>query len=278
MFMTKTISKSEQSKLIGEHPTSGVFFDWFECEDTPATDEKKHRKLTNKGLANSALVDYLSSWILKHHATAPRLERIERKKKILEKHSFTEYMKGKVPFPIKSATTQKGNLGEIILGEYLSASTDLELLVYKLHYNPNVEQSMKGDDILLFDKDDIQSKVIMGEAKFRATNSKQTLDEIVSSLSTKNLPISLTFVCDRLVEMGEVDLADEIDNLISNLHKSKTPITYVGFYHSDVNVYKTIEKHLKSENKNLVVVSYGENNPTQIVKDSFDEALKMIMD
>lgn len=276
--MAKANKRSEQSKLIGEHPTSGVFFDWFECEDTPATDEKKHRKLTNKGLANGALVDYLSSWILKHHATTLRLARIERKKKILEKHSFTEHMEGKVPFPIKSDTTQKGNLGEIILGEYLSASTDLELLVYKLHYNPNVEQSMKGDDILLFDKDDIQSKVIMGEAKFRATKSKQALDDIVSSLSTKNLPISLTFVCDRLEEMGEVDLADEIDNLISNLHKSKTPIIYVGFYHSDINVYKTIEKHLKSENKNLVVVSYGENNPAQIVKDSFDEALKKIMD
>jgi hypothetical protein len=276
--MAKANKRSEQSKLIGEHPTSGVFFDWFECEDTPTTDEKKHRKLTNKGLASGAIVDYLSNRILKHHATAAQLARIERKKQILEKHNFTDYMEGKVPFPIKSSTTQKGNLGEIILGEYLSASTDLELLVYKLHYNPNVEQSMKGDDILLFEKDDIQSKIIMGEAKFRATKSKQALDDIVSSLSTKNLPISLTFVCNRLEEMGEVDLANEIDDLISNIHKSKTPITYVGFYHSDINVYKTIEKHLKSENKNLVVISYGENNPAQIVKDSFDEALKVIMD
>ncbi len=276
--MAKANKRSKQSKLIGEHPTSGVFFDWFECEDTPATDEKKHRKLTNKGLSSGTIVEYLSNWILKHHATSARLARIERKKKILEKHSFTEYMEGKVPFPIKSATTQKGNLGEIILGEYLSASTGLELLVYKLHYNPNVEQSMKGDDILLFDKNDIQSKVIMGEAKFRATKSKQALDDIVSSLSTKNLPISLTFICDRLEEKGEIDLADEFDNLISSLHQSKTPITYVGFYHSDINVYKTIEKHLKSDNKNLVVVSYGENNPEKLVKDSFDEALKMIMD
>lgn len=276
--MAKANNISEQSKLIGEHPVSGVFFDWFECEDTPATNQKKHRKLTNKGLGNFALVDYLSGWILKHHVTATRLARIERKKKILEKHSFTEYMEGNFPFPIKSLTTQKGNLGEIILGEYLSASTGLELLVYKLHYNPNVEQSMKGDDILLFEKDDIQSRVIMGEAKFRTTKSKQALDEIISSLSTKNLPISLTFVCDRLEEMGEVSLADEIDNLISNLHKFKTPITYVGFYHSDIDLYKTIEKNLKSENENLVVISYGEDNPAQLVKDSFAEALKMIMD
>ena len=275
--MAKSTKKSAQSKLIGEHPNSGIFFDWFECEDTSATDEKKHRKLTNKGITRTVLVNQLAEWILKHHANSSRLDRIQRKKEILEKHKFMEYMDGRMPFPVKSATTQKGNLGEIILGEYLTASSGSELLVYKLQYNPNVEQSMKGDDILLFDKEDIQNKVIMGEAKFRATKSKQALDDIVSSLSSKNLPISLTFVCDRLEEMGEVDLADEIDNLISNLHKSKTPITYVGFYHSDIDVYKTIEKHLKSENKNFVVVSYGENNPAQLVKDSFDEALKMIM-
>lgn len=276
--MAKANKSSEQSKLIGEHPTFGVFSDWFECEDTPTTAEKKHRKLTNKGLASVAIVDYLSNKILKHHTTDAQLARIERKKKILEKHNFTDYMEGKVPFPIKSAKTQKGNLGEIILAEYLSASTGLELLVYKLHYNPNVEQSMKGDDILLFEKDDIQSNIIMGEAKFRATNSKQALDDIVSSLSTKNLPISLTFVCNRLEEMGEVALANEIDDLISNIHKSKTPITYVGFYHSDMNAYKTVEKHLKSENENLVVISYGEDNPAQLVKDCFAKALKMIMD
>ncbi|UPW20122.1 DUF1837 domain-containing protein [Agarivorans sp. TSD2052] len=275
--MAKVNKRSEQSKLIGEHPNSGVFFDWFECEDTAATDGKKHRKLTNKGLANDALVDYLSNRILKHHVAPSRLARIQKKKQILGKHQFKGYMDDTMPFPVKSFTTQKGNLGEIILGEYLSASTALELLVYKLHYNPNVEQSMKGDDILLFEKGDVQSKIIMGEAKFRATKSKQALDDIVSSLTTKNLPISLTFVCDRLEGMGEIGLADEIDNLISNLHKSKTPITYVGFYHSDINLYKTIEKHLNSENKNLVVVSYSENNPAQIVKDSFDAALKMIM-
>lgn len=271
-------NKSEQSKLIGDHPCSGVFFDWFECEDTPATDEKKHRKLTKKGIENDVLVDYLAKWILKHHTGALRLDRVKRKKKILAKHKFKKYMNDRMPFPVKSVTTQKGNLGEIILGEYLTASSGLELLVYKLQYNPNVEQSMKGDDILLFEKDNIQNKVIMGEAKFRTTRNKKALDDIVGSLSTKNLPISLAFVCDRLEQMGEIDLADEIDLLISNLHKSKTPITYVGFYHSDIKVSETIEKNLKSENKKLVVVSYGENNPAQLVEDSFNQALKMIMD
>jgi len=275
--MAKKKQQTAQSKLIGEHPTSGLFFDWFECEDTPATDNKKHRKLTNKGLSSATLVDHLSQWILKHHATDARLARIDRKKQILDKHGFAKYMEGKVPFPVKSATTQKGNLGEIILAEYLSSTSGLEVLVYKLRYNPNVEQSMKGDDLLLFEKQSVQDKVIMGEAKFRSTKSKQALDDIVDSLSTKNLPISLTFVCDRLEEMGEVDLADEIDDLISNLHSNKTPVIYVGFYHSEATAHKTIEKNLNSSNKNLVIVSYCEDNPAKLVKDSFNEAINMVM-
>ncbi|HCH1561770.1 hypothetical protein CGJ21_11025 [Vibrio parahaemolyticus] len=267
-----------QSKLIGEHPKSGFFSDWFECEDTPVTAHKKHRKLTNKGISRASLVDHLSQWIIKHHASEARIARIERKKQILAKHGFNQYMEGKIPFPIKSATTQKGNLGEIILAEYLVETSGLEILVYKLRYNPNVEQSMKGDDLLLFDKQNVQNRVIMGEAKFRTTKSKKALNDIVESLSNNNLPISLTFISDRLEEMGDDLLADEIDNLITNLHSQKTPITYVGFYHSEASIYKTIEKNLNSNNKNLIIISYGEDNPAQLVKDSFDEALKMVME
>lgn len=276
--MTKNIKPTEQSKLIGEHPASGIFFDWLECEDTPSTNEKKHRKLTNKGIARNSIVSHLSNLIIKHHATPARIAKIEKKKNILERHNFISYMKGKIPVPIVNTKTQKGNLGEIILAEYLSSSTGLDLLVYKLHYNPNVEQSMKGDDILLFDKTDIQSKVIMGEAKFRAKSNKQALDNIVRSLSKKNLPISLTFISDRLEEMGKSDLAEEIDELISKLHNSKTLITYTGFYYSDIDAHKVIEKHLKSDNQNLVVVSYSEENPAQLVTDCFNEAIKIIME
>lgn len=268
---------TEQSKLIGEHPTSGLFFDWFMYEDTPATANKKHRKLTNKGINRATLVDMLSQWIIKHHAAEVRMARIERKKQILDKHGFAQYMNGRFPFPIKSESTQKGNLGEIILAEYLSATSGLEILVYKLRYNPNVEQSMKGDDLILFEKNNIQKRVIMGESKFRAKKSKQALDDIVNSLSNKNLPISLTFVSDRLEEMGETKLADEIDDLITNLHTHKTPVIYVGFYHSEASAFETIEKNLHSDNKNLVIISYGENNPNELVESSFAEAIKMVM-
>ena len=267
---------TEQSKLIGEHPISGFFYDWCKFEDTPSSVTKKHRKLTDAGINRDELTEQLSDLIIKHHITSIQDKRFKEKKSILTKHNFKQYVKERMPFPIADKT-KKGNLGEIILAEYLTSTSGLELLVYKLRFNPNVEQSMKGDDILLFEKLNIQNKLIMGEAKFRTTKSKAALDDIVSSLSTSNLPISLTFVSNRLSELGENDLSDDVDNLISKVHSKKLPVTYVGFYHSEETISTTIEKNLNSANPNLIVISYGENNPDELIDESFNKALEKIM-
>ena len=60
----------------------------------------------------------------------------------------------------KLDTTQKGNCAEVILSEYLVSTSGLDLLIYMLHYNTNVNQSMKGDDVLLFNQDKIDEKII----------------------------------------------------------------------------------------------------------------------
>jgi hypothetical protein len=268
---------SKQSELIGEHPTSGIFNEWCEFEDTTSTISKKHRSLKDKGITRSILIETLADWIIEHHTPVKQLERFKKKKSILNKHNFKEYVSKNMPFPIKSFKTQKGNLGEIILAEYLKSSSGLELLIYKLSFNPNIEQSMKGDDVLLFDKNDIKNKIIMGESKYRTTPNKTVVEDIMKALSKDSLPISLPFVRDRLDELGEDDLADEVDDLISDVHKKNIPIVYVGFLHSNHNVANTVETHMNSDNENLVVISYGEQNPENLIKESFDKAIEKIM-
>jgi len=266
---------SKQSELIGEHPTAGFFFDWFKYEDTPT---KKHRKLINKGIDRNILINELSNFILKHHISPLKVRQFEQKKSILNKHEFDTYVARRMPFPLRSFITQKGNLGEIILAEYLEASSGLEIVVFKLHVNPNIEQAMKGDDILLFDKQNISNKMIMGEAKYRGTPGKQVVMDVINSLSKDNLPISLTFVSDRLMELGEIDLSEEIDDLIDKVATNNIDIIYVGFIHSNEKVSVPIEKHLyNSDNENLVILSYGEKNPEDLIKKSFDKAIEKIM-
>jgi len=263
--------------LIGNHPKSELFYDWCKCEDSISSTTKKHRKLSDKGIDRDALIEKLSDWIIEHHTPPKQLERFEKKKSILNKHDFKEYVSKRMPFPIRNFTTQKGNLGEILLAEYLKSSSGLELLVYKLRFNPNVEQSMKGDDILLFDKNNIENKIIMGEAKYRTTPAKSVIDDIIDALTKDNLPISLSFVRDRLNELNGEKVSEQVDELISDIYKKFIPIVYVGFLHSNHNVGNTVETHLNTDNENLVVISYGERNPENLIKESFDKAIEKIM-
>ena len=265
------------TSLIGSHPKSALFYDWCKCEDSASPETKKYRKLSDKGINRNTLIEKLSDWIIKHHTPSKQLERFEKKKSILNKHDFKAYVIERMPFPIRNFTTQKGNLGEIILAEYLKSSSGLELLIYKLSFNPNIEQSMKGDDVLLFDKNDLKNKIIMGESKYRTTPDKAVVEDIMKALSKDSLPISLPFVRDRLDELGEDDLADEVDDLISEIHKKNIPIVYVGFLHSNHNVSNAVEKHMNTDNENLVVISYGERNPENLIKESFDKAIEKIM-
>lgn len=268
---------SKQSELIGEHPVSGIFSKWCEFEDTIPTISKKHRSLKDRGITRSILVETLADWIIKHHTPPKQMERFEKKKSILNKHDFKKYVSERMPFPIKNFTTQKGNLGEIILAEYLKSSSKLELLIYKFRFNTNVEQSMKGDDILLFDKNNIKDKIIMGESKYRTTPDKSVIEDIMKALSKDNLPISLSFVRDRLDELDEEEISEQVDELISDIYKKSIPIVYVGFLHSNHNVSNTVETYLNTNNENLILISYGEQNPQNLIKESFDNAIKKIM-
>ncbi len=270
---------SKQSELIGEHPTSGIFNEWCEFEDTIPTISKKHRKLSDKGINRTTLIEKLSNWIIEHHITQKQMERFNRKKSILKKHNeLKKYVEENMTIPMNNFSTQKGNLGEIILCEYLKVSSGLELLVYKLRFNPNIVQSMKGDDVLLFDKNNIKNKIIMGESKYRTTPNNSVVEDITKALSKDSLPISLPFIRDRLDDLGQNDIvADEIDELISEIHKKNIPIVYVGFLHSNHNVANTIETHLNTDNENLVVISYGEKKPENLIKESFDKAIEKIM-
>jgi len=51
------------------------------------------------------------------------------------------------------------------LAEYLSSTTDAQLPIYRLRYNTNPDQSMKGDDVLLFDLDAEPVRIIIGESR-----------------------------------------------------------------------------------------------------------------
>ena len=270
---------TEQEKLIGSHPQAPhIFGEWLLHTDNLTTTSKKHRKLDeNIGLRNQA-INRIAEWIIEYHISEKRIKkmnRLERKATLLQKHDFDEYVKSAKLLPTADKT-KKGNLAEIILIEYLQESTGLSSIIHKLRYNPNVEQSMKGDDVLLFNPNIVSEKIIYGESKYRSTPTKDAIKEIVSNLEgNKRLPISIGFVVEMLYDRGDDSLADELMDLQHQLLDDKIDVRNVGFLLSTksttpfLDTSTQVEKHLDTKNPNLVFISLGLDNPIEIVNESF---------
>lgn len=275
---------SEQEKLIGVHPVAPhVYGVWLTATDLPATPNKKHRMLQEMVGTRNTAVDKLAKWIVDYHVHEHSQRIIERQKAILDKHGLDKYIDNMHLLP-KADKTKKGNLGEIVLIEYLKESRDFSPIVHKLQYNPNTEQSMKGDDVLLFNTKDLFSEVIYGECKFRSTPSGTVVNQIVDNLQgLKSLPVSLEFVANVMEDRGEKDLADNISELHQKIEQGIVPVTNVGFListKSDVregeDTTKQVEKYLNTSNPSLVMISLGVDNPIEVVNEAYKKADKIL--
>lgn len=200
---------------------------------------------------------------------------LERKRKIILKKypdAWVEFLEENPVLP-NLDVTQKGNGTEILLMEYLKATTKMDPLIYKLRYNPNADQSMKGDDVFLFNKDNLREKLIVGEAKFRKVSSKVVVEQVSKEFSKKiTLPISLSFVIDRLYQEGEEELADELTLLQYELAKKSSFVINVGFILSDVNIERHVNRNLDTTNPNFIVISIGVDSPAGLITKSFELA------
>lgn len=275
---------TEQDNLIGEHPKGPHIFGlWWNSTDLPSTERKKHRQLTENPAVRDTAINQLAQWIVESHVTDFNLGLLERQKAILEKHDLGRYVDCLNLLP-KSDTTQKGNLGEIVLIEYLKESRGFTPYIHKLHYNPNPEQSMKGDDVLMFNPNDINAEVLYGECKFRRIPTSKVVGEIVGNLEgLKKLPISLNFVANRMSEAGEHDLAEQIIDLQVKIYNGEVPVTNVGFLISksskrvDHGTSAIVESNLDTSNPRLVMISLGVENPEDIVTRAFQKAEELLL-
>lgn len=229
-------------EILGNHPNNGsIFSKWLDCEIDNSRDNP-HRKLREISF-NDEIISQIAEWIKQHHISEKQTKLTEQKKGILKKYGLDEFVNSQNFFP-DNDNTKKGNLGEIILCEYIEATSDYETLVYKLRYNPNVSQSMKGDDIVLFNKDNLREAIILGEAKYRIPATKSTVNEILTSFGGEpKLPLSLTFISNILRDNGDDDIADEIEMIQIELRRDNIPTLNIGFIIGDINTYKCVDNH-----------------------------------
>ena len=153
------------------------------------------------------------------------------------------------------------------------STTNMELPIYRLRYNTNPDQSMKGDDVLLFDLDSDPVRIIVGESKFRGTPDKQSVIDIVDGLVRSHkagLPISLMFVAERLFQENKPELGRKVQNCAILFATNKLRIDYVGFLMSNQNAKNHVNRHTIDNLHNLLMISLGIQSPETIVKKAFE--------
>lgn len=256
--------------IVGPHPAKphplGVHIS--------ATDEctnlgTPHRVLNDLTIQSNEFIEEMKQWIINHHVSPENIERDRRRRETLEKHGFQDQSSR---FPT-NPSTQKGNWGEIFLAEYLISSCNTQLPVYRLRYNTNVDQSMKGDDVLVFDFNSNPVRVLVGEAKYRATPTKEVVKEIVEALTKSHqggIPISLGFVSDRLFGEGNAVLGEKVDECNILFVQGNLQIDHVGLLVSNTNAAANVCRNASSSIQRLALMSLGLNAPDDTVTSCFD--------
>lgn len=256
--------------IVGPHPTKpnpiGIHIgatDEHTVQGTP------HRVLNDLTIQSEEFISVMRQWISTHHVSPENMERDRKRREALARQGFPDINSR---FPT-NPSTQKGNWGEIFLAEYLLSSCNTQPPVYRLRYNPNIDQSMKGDDVLAFDLDSNPVRIIVGEAKFRATPSNRVVEEMVEALTKSHLggiPTSLGFVADRLFAEGNAELGEKVDECHILFAQGRLQIDHVGFLISNTNAAAHVRRNASSPIHRLAVMSLGLNAPNETVSSCYD--------
>lgn len=258
------------SNIINDHPAgTHPFAVSMISMDGTTVSGVAHRRLEENG-NNNIFLDFMVPALQNHHISADALE---RRKELMQLLRIVNIPIPPTPYP-QNTRTQKGNFAEVFLAEYLQSTTESQIPVYRLRYNPNVEQPMKGDDVLLFDLDSDPVRIIVGEAKFRKTPSKRAVIDTINGLVRSNkvgLPVSLMFVADRLFEEGKNDIAKKVQDCALLFATNNLRIDYVGLLMSNRNASNHVNNHTENELHNLLIISLGIQSPEMIVQQAFTQ-------
>ncbi|WP_437317441.1 Hachiman antiphage defense system protein HamA [Sorangium sp. So ce385] len=215
----------------------------------------------------------LREMLTRHHASPEAMERSQQKRKAMERLGLGREQAGLRRFPT-NPTTQKGNLAEVVLAEYIVASSKLALPTYRLRYNPNIDQSMKGDDVLAFDLDANPVRLVVGEAKFRGASSAAAVIEIVDGLLRSHrsgVPASLQFVADRLFDEGQAELGNRVLECAILFARNKLRLDYVGLLLSDAKSAARVNDFTPATSVRLAMISFGVDVPDALVHSCYDQ-------
>lgn len=163
-----------------------------------------------------------------------------------------------------NSETRSGNLIEI-LGCEFAMNYGYEIPVLRLQYNPNPDQSMKGDDILGFrfaTSNTEQDVVLLGEGKFRSSFSTKAVEDAYDDLirKSRSYPVSMEFVATILTLAGDESQAARVRHLrrklaIQDKNVAHKYLLFLGTIGQPQNPFEYLEEYEGELLPNLIAVN-----------------------
>ena len=163
--------------------------------------------------------------IPEHYAAEEHVARILAS---LGKPQAAAFIEGKLP---TTKEIRSGDLGEILATEFIDAHTDYRAPIKRLRWKDHRNMAMRGDDVIGISQDPANGglRFLKTEAKSRVSLTAGVVAEARTGLDKDGgLPSAhaLSFISQRLFELGNTALADAIDDA-----QLKTGITAVNVRH-----------------------------------------------
>jgi HamA len=146
-----------------------------------------------------------------HYASEGRMAALLER---LGKPASAEFIRKKLP---EGPRIRSGDLGEILATEYVAEQTAYAVPIKRLRWKDHRNMAMRGDDIIAVEipEQGPPLQFLKAEAKSYAQLAAAVVTRARDALNRDNglpSPHALAFVADRLREIGNVPLADAIDD------------------------------------------------------------------
>lgn len=189
------------------------FDDWCISVDAPIGNHYR-RVMTGQAANLEVGIQATAAIVPSHYASE---EQVARALARLGKPAAAALIESKLP---TTKQIRSGDLGEIYATEWIDAhSGGYRAPIKRLRWKDHRNMAMRGDDVIgiLQDPQSQRLQFLKTEAKSRATLSAQVLTEARAGLDkNEGLPSAhaLHFISARLLELGNLPLADAIDDAL----------------------------------------------------------------
>ena len=208
-----------------------------------------------------------------HYVSERRLAQVFR---ILGKPGVADLLSVKLP---QAKIMRSGDLGEVLATEYIREQTRYEVPINRLRWKDDRDAPIRGDDVIgIYDPGDGEPLCFLKtEAKSRASLTHNVIAQAREHLDRDNgrpSSKSLSFVAERLLEIGHESLADAITRAqrVTGMHDDRVEHMVFTFTGNAPGPYLEADLTAYSDNTQQMAIGLRVAAHQSFIHDVFEKA------